>query len=33
MFSSVLLFLNIGSSEMILILFIALLLFGGNKLP
>lgn len=33
MFSSVLLFMNIGSSEMILILFVALLLFGGNKLP
>ncbi|CAM3953887.1 twin-arginine translocase TatA/TatE family subunit [Mucilaginibacter galii] len=33
MLSSVLLFLNIGSSEMILILFVALLLFGGNKLP
>jgi len=33
MYSSVLLFLNIGSSEMILILFVALLLFGGNKLP
>ncbi|MEO6979547.1 MAG: twin-arginine translocase TatA/TatE family subunit [Mucilaginibacter sp.] len=26
-------FLNIGSSEMILIVFVALLLFGGEKLP
>ena len=33
MLSSVLLFLNIGSSEMILIVFVALLLFGGEKLP
>ena len=33
MLGSVLLFMNIGSSEMILILFVALLLFGGNKLP
>lgn len=33
MHSSVLLFLNIGSSEMILIVFVALLLFGGEKLP
>ena len=33
MLSSVLLFMNIGSSELILILFVALLLFGGNKLP
>jgi sec-independent protein translocase protein TatA len=33
MLSSVLLFLNIGSGEMILILFAALMLFGGNKLP
>ena len=33
MFSSVLLFLNIGTPELILILFVALLLFGGNKLP
>jgi len=31
--SSVLLFLNIGSSEMVLIVFVALLLFGGEKLP
>lgn len=33
MFSSVLLFLNIGGPEMILIIFVALLLFGGEKLP
>jgi len=33
MLGAVLLFLNIGSSEMILILFVALLLFGGEKLP
>nr|WP_082855764.1 twin-arginine translocase TatA/TatE family subunit [Mucilaginibacter sp. L294] len=33
MFSSVLLFLNIGSGEMVLIVFVALMLFGGNKLP
>jgi sec-independent protein translocase protein TatA len=33
MSSSVLLFLNIGTPELILILFVALLLFGGNKLP
>jgi sec-independent protein translocase protein TatA len=33
MSSSVLLFLNIGTPEMILIIFVALLLFGGNKLP
>ncbi|WP_292971909.1 twin-arginine translocase TatA/TatE family subunit [Mucilaginibacter sp.] len=33
MLSSVLLFLNIGTPEMILILFVALMLFGGNKLP
>lgn len=33
MFSPTLLFLNIGSSEMILIMFVALLLFGGEKLP
>ena len=32
MHSSVLLFLNIGSSEMVLIVFVALLLFGGEKL-
>src|SRR5450631_749012 len=33
MFSSVLLFLNIGGPEMIVIIFVALLLFGGEKLP
>ncbi len=33
MFHPVLLFLNIGTPEMILILFVALLLFGGEKLP
>lgn len=33
MFSCVLLFLNIGGPEMILIIFVALLLFGGEKLP
>ncbi|QHS54570.1 twin-arginine translocase TatA/TatE family subunit [Mucilaginibacter sp. 14171R-50] len=33
MLNSVFLFLNIGSGEMILILFAALMLFGGNKLP
>lgn len=33
MLSGYLLFLNIGSSEMILIVFAALLLFGGKKLP
>ena len=33
MFSSVFLFLNIGTPELMLILFVALLLFGGNKLP
>jgi len=33
MFSSVILFLNIGGPEMILIVFVALLLFGGEKLP
>src|SRR3569623_48388 len=33
MFSSVLLFLNIGTPELILIMFVALLLFGGEKLP
>jgi len=33
MLSSVLLFLNIGTSEMVLILFVALMLFGGDKLP
>ena len=33
MLSSVFLFLNIGTGEMVLILFAALMLFGGNKLP
>lgn len=33
MLSSVLLFLNIGTPELILIMFVALLLFGGDKLP
>ena len=33
MYSSVLLFLNIGGGEMIFISFVALLLFGGDKLP
>lgn len=33
MFSTVFLFLNIGSQEMIFIFVIALVLFGGKKLP
>src|SRR5476649_185576 len=33
MLASVLLFLNIGTSEMVLIMFVVLLLFGGDKLP
>lgn len=33
MLHPVLLFLNIGTPEMILIMFVALLLFGGEKLP
>lgn len=33
MFSSVFLFLNIGTPELMLIMFVALLLFGGDKLP
>lgn len=33
MFHPVVLFLNIGTPELILILFVALLLFGGEKLP
>jgi twin arginine-targeting protein translocase, TatA/E family len=33
MLSTVLAFLNIGTSEMMLIVFVALLLFGGKKLP
>lgn len=31
--TSVLLFLNIGTPELMLIMFAVLLLFGGNKLP
>lgn len=33
MLNMVLAFLNIGTSEMLLIVFVALLLFGGKKLP
>ncbi len=33
MLHSVFLFLNIGTPELIMILGVALLLFGGNKLP
>lgn len=33
MFSNVLLFLNLGTQEVVLIMFAALLLFGGEKLP
>lgn len=33
MTSNVLLFLNLGTEEVILIVFVALLLFGGKKLP
>ncbi len=33
MLDSILLFLNIGTEEMMLILFVVLLLFGGKKLP
>lgn len=33
MYSSTLLFLNIGTPEMMIIFFAALLLFGGKKLP
>ena len=33
MFSSSLLFLDIGGGELMLILFVALMLFGGKKLP
>ena len=33
MLSSIFLFLNIGTGEMILIVFAALMLFGGEKLP
>lgn len=33
MYYGVLLFLNLGTQEIILIVFAILLLFGGNKLP
>lgn len=33
MYSSILLFMNIGGPEMILIFLVVLLLFGGKKLP
>ena len=33
MITGIFLFLNIGTSEMMLILFVALFLFGGKKLP
>lgn len=33
MTNNVLLFLNLGTEEVILIIFVALLLFGGKKLP
>jgi sec-independent protein translocase protein TatA len=33
MLNTILLFLNIGGPEMIVIIFVALLLFGGEKLP
>lgn len=33
MLSSVLLFMGIGTPELMVILFVILLLFGGNKLP
>ena len=33
MFNGVLLFLNLGTQEVILIVFAVLLLFGGQKLP
>ncbi len=33
MYSSILLFLNMGTPEMIVIMFAILLLFGGKKLP
>ena len=33
MFNGVLLFLNLGTQEVVLILFAVLLLFGGEKLP
>lgn len=33
MYNSILLFLNLGAQETMLILFVVLLLFGGKKLP
>ena len=33
MYSSILLFMNMGTPEILLILFVVLLLFGGKKLP
>lgn len=33
MYSSILLFMNMGTPEIMLILFVVLLLFGGKKLP
>lgn len=33
MLSSIILFLNIGAGEMVMIVFAALMLFGGEKLP
>ena len=33
MYTSVLLFMNIGTPEMMVILLVVLLLFGGKKLP
>ncbi len=33
MYSNILLFLNLGTQEVVLIVFAALMLFGGEKLP
>ena len=33
MYSSILLFMNMGTPEILMILFVVLLLFGGKKLP
>lgn len=33
MYSSILLFLNMGTPEILVIMFVVLLLFGGKKLP
>ena len=33
MFNSTLLFLDMGGQEIVIIVFVALLLFGGDKLP